>query len=326
MARPLRIEYENAFYHVIQRGIERKRIFDHDQDKEKILSYLNSCHLQYKAIFHSYVFMDNHYHLIIQTPQANLSRIMHYLNTSYAVYFNTKYKRTGPLYQSRYKALLVQQDGYLDHLSCYIHLNPVRAGIVKSPQNYRYSSCTLFVTGKQPPGWFDTALILSMFGKNPAKAKQLYIEFVRGNIGKEKDYIKDNTRSGIVLGDEDFFQEIRDKYIDNEDNDTEIPALKAGRHTTEPSLDLIKSTTEKYVKNGGRLCRSVAMYLSRKYTQKKLVEIAIFYGDIQYTAISLAWRRMGERLLKNKELGILVATIEKEILRLQSVKCKDLTP
>lgn len=315
MARPLRIEYEGAFYHVIQRGIERKNIFTQDKDKERLLSYLNSCHLQYKAIFHTYTLMDNHYHLILQTPQANLSRIMHYLNISYAVYFNTKYKRAGPLYQGRFKAVLVQQDEHLHYLSCYIHLNPVRAGIVKLPCDYSYSSYNFFVTEKQPPEWIDTSIILSMFDKNPAKARRLYKEFVLGNIGKEKDYINNGMKNGIVLGGEDFFREIRDKFIDNKGKDIEIPALKAARHAPEPSLSRIKNITQKYVKNDKRLCRSISIYLSRKHTQRRLAEIASFYGDIQYTAVSLAWRRMEERLAGNKKLGMLLLTIEKEIMR-----------
>ena len=148
MARQLRIEYEGAFYHIVQRGIERKDIFISDKDKEKFLSYLNGSFVKYRAIFHSYVLMNNHYHLILETPRANLSKIMHYLNTSYAAYFNTKRRRVGPLYQGRFKAVLVQQDEYLHYLSCYIHLNPLRAGVVKSPQEYSYSSYNFFISSK----------------------------------------------------------------------------------------------------------------------------------------------------------------------------------
>ena len=314
MARPLRIEYQGAFYHVIQRGIERKDIFASDKDKEKFLSYLNASYLTYKAIFHTYCLMNNHYHLVLETPQANLSKIMHYLNTSYAVYFNTKHKRAGPLYQGRFKALLVQQDEYLHYLSCYVHLNPVRAGIVKLPEEYPHSSYNFFISKKQPPQWLNTNFMLSMFNKNPLKAKQLYKQFVIDNIGKEEDIIKNNTKKGAILGSADFFQTIKHKLIDKEE-DSEIPTLKDIKRDAEPTLEYINDAVEKYVKDDKRLIRNVSIYLSRKYTQKTLNEIASFYGKIQYTGISQVYRRMEKRREENGKLEMLLVKLEAEILK-----------
>lgn len=206
MARPLRIEYEDAFYHVTQRGIERRNIFSEDTDKDKFLSYLDQAHTAYRAIIHTYVLMSNHYHLILQTPKANLSKIMHFLNASYATYFNIKRKRAGPLYQGRYKAILVQQDEYLHHLSRYIHLNPVRINIVKDPKEYPWSSYKYFISNQKPPRWFDIGFILSMFNKNPIEAKRLYRQFVLDGIGKEKEIIEENMVSSFVLGGIDFLE------------------------------------------------------------------------------------------------------------------------
>ena len=124
MARSLRIEYENAFYHIIQRGIERRNIFDLDKDKDRFFYYLERTHIAYGVIIHAYCLLNNHYHLILETPRANLSKALHCLNTSYAAYYNTEHKRVGPLYQGRFKAILVEADGYLHYLSSYIHLNP----------------------------------------------------------------------------------------------------------------------------------------------------------------------------------------------------------
>lgn len=318
MARPLRIEYEGAFYHIIQRGIERRNIFISEKDKGRFFSYLNGSFAAYSAIFHSYVLMDNHYHLILETPQANLSKIMHYLNTSYATYFNAKHKRSGPLYQGRFKAVLVEQDEYLHYLSCYIHLNPVRAGIVKSPEEYPYSSYSLFISKREPPQWLNTAFILSMFNKNFPRAKHLYKQFVSDNIGKEKDFIDTNTKKGIILGSEVFFDHIRTEFIDKEDKeDTEIPLLKALRHKKESSLSDIKSLVEKSVTTDHRLRRSIAIYLSRKYTQKTLNEIAEFYGGIKYTGVSQVYRRISQRRLHNKDLDGSIAKIETKIINCQ---------
>lgn len=313
MARPLRIEYEGAFYHVIQRGIERKDIFISDKDKEKFLSYLNASHIAYKAVFHTYVLMNNHYHLILETPRANLSKVMHYLNTSYAAYFNAKRKRVGPLYQGRFKAVLVQQDEYLHYLSCYIHLNPVRAGIVKSPEEYPHSSYNFFISDKRkPPQWLNVNFILPMFDKDLSKARRLYRQFVMNNIGKEKEIINNNTMKGFVLGNDDFFQTIKGNLVNREDR--EIPLLKDIKHDAEPSLEQVKATVEKYVKDDKRLARSISIYLSRKCTQKTLNEIAAFYGKIQYTGISQVWRRMEKGRGENKKLEERLAKLEADIM------------
>lgn len=316
MARPLRLEYPGAFYHVIQRGIERKNIFLHDKDKGKFLSYLDASYRAYKALFHTYILMDNHYHLILETPQGNLSKIMHYLNTSYAAYYNSRHKRVGPLYQGRFKAMLVQEDEYLHYLSCYIHLNPVRARLTKFPETYRYSSYNYFVSKEKPPEWLNTALILSMFDKNTSKAKKLYGQFVMDNIGKEKEIINKDTKRGLVLGDDDFFQTIKNKLIAREEY-PEIPILKELKHGIELALEDIKIMVEKHIKDDRRLTRTVSIYLSRKYTQKTLNEIAAFYGKIQYTGVSQIYRRMERRRAENAELNKLIAKLESEMIKCQ---------
>lgn len=136
MARPLRIEFEGAVYHITARGNERKKIYLSKSDYEKFLKYLGDTKKKYNIVIHCYVLMSNHYHLIIETPEANLSRAMHYINGSYTTYFNIKRKRSGHLFQGRFKSILVDKDNYLLELSRYIHLNPVRAGIVEKPEDY----------------------------------------------------------------------------------------------------------------------------------------------------------------------------------------------
>ena len=129
-----------AFYHVASRGNERKDIFKSNTDREMFLSYLASAQGKYEAVVHAYCLMSNHYHLMIETPLGNLSQIMKYINSAYTNFFNIKRKRTGHLLRGRYKATLVEADTYAAKLSRYIHLNPVRAGMVRSPEEYRWSS------------------------------------------------------------------------------------------------------------------------------------------------------------------------------------------
>jgi len=133
MARPLRIEYPGAFYHVTSRGNEQKDIFKNRRDREKFLKYLASATQRYAATVHSYCLMSNHYHLLLETPEGNLSEIMRHINGAYTTYFNIKRKRSGHLFQGRYKSILIEADEYLVELSRYIHLNPVMPAWSKSP-------------------------------------------------------------------------------------------------------------------------------------------------------------------------------------------------
>ena len=146
MARPLRIEYEGALYHVTARGNERRRIYYSQSDYEKFKDYLKEAQEKYGYVLHCYVLMNNHYHLILETPEANLSRVMHYINGSYTNYINIKRKRSGHLFQGRYKAILIDRDRYLLELSRYVHLNPIRAAIAAKPEDYVHSSYRSFVT------------------------------------------------------------------------------------------------------------------------------------------------------------------------------------
>ena len=140
MARPLRITYPGAFYHVTSRGNERKNVFKNKRDREKFLEYFESATKRYDAVIHVFCLMDNHYHLLLETPSGNLPQIMQHINGAYTTYFNVKRGRSGHLFQGRYKAILVDIDEYAKELSRYIHLNPVRAKLVKTPEEYEWSS------------------------------------------------------------------------------------------------------------------------------------------------------------------------------------------
>jgi putative transposase len=143
MARALRITFPGAFYHVTSRGNERKVVFKSIRDREKFLEYLESATQRYDALIHAYCLMDNHYHLLPETPSGNLSQIMRHINSAYTTYFNVKRDRSGHLFQGSYKAILVDMDEYAKELSRYVHLNPVRAKIVETPEEYDWSSSVM---------------------------------------------------------------------------------------------------------------------------------------------------------------------------------------
>ncbi|MBT9145934.1 MAG: Chromosomal replication initiator protein DnaA [candidate division WS2 bacterium] len=307
MARPLRIEYAGAFYHIIQRGNERKEIFKSDQDREKFLKYIELISGRYNIRIHTYCIMNNHFHLILETIEPNLAKAMHTLNTSYTVYFNTKRKRTGHLFQGRYKAILVQADEYLHHLSRYIHLNPIRAELVKDPKDYPWSSYKFFLSEINSPGWLKTDFILSMFDKDLKKARVLYRKFVIEHIGNEIDVIKDNITAGSILANHDFVEWIRDKFIKDK-SDREIPDIE--RLKKRPSLADIISKVKEAVKDEG-FSRKIAIYLSRKYTAKTLNEIASFYGNIGDTGVSQLCLRLERKRKEDRQLNNLISQLEK---------------
>jgi REP element-mobilizing transposase RayT len=171
MARPIRIEFEGAVYHVTSRGNERRKIFFSRKDYEKFKEYIVEAKEKYRFILHGYVLMTNHYHLLIETPEKNLSKIMHHINSSYTTYTNVKRKRSGHLFQGRFKAIVVDKDSYLLELSRYLHLNPVRAKIAERPEDYPYSSYKTY-TLPQGEALVTRTTILEMFTTREAEARK----------------------------------------------------------------------------------------------------------------------------------------------------------
>ena len=149
MSRPLRVEYAGAFYHVINRGNAKEKIFYGDKDRDRFLQYLAIASERFSIIIKSYCLMTNHYHLLIETPEPNLSVAIQWLNVSYATYLNKKRCRSGHLFQGRYKAILVDADEYAKELSRHIHLNPVRAGIAEEADKYEWSSLPYYVGARK---------------------------------------------------------------------------------------------------------------------------------------------------------------------------------
>ena len=312
MARSLRIEYENAYYHVIQRGLERRQIFSTDRDKERFLQYLRDSQDKYGTIVHAYCLMDNHYHMIIQTPLSNLSNIMHYINTSYVVYYNRKNKRVGPLYQGRYKSILIEQDEYLFHLSRYIHLNPIRAKKVKEVGEYRWSSYHDYVSDISDGSWIETNMILGNFGKTINKSRQEYKKFVIAGVGKDKEirkYIEENTYKGFVMGSVEFCKEIYEKYIEGKE-DEEIPKIREFKKDRDLDRNAIEEKVRLLTKDE-KAIRKYTIYMMRKYTQRSLKEIAGCFLGIGDTGVSILCARVDRERNKDDKIDKMLIRMEK---------------
>ena len=203
MARRPRVDVAGGLYHVITRGNNRRVIFDSPDDYGKFLSLLEIQKSRLPFFLYAYCLMSNHVHLLIERQADPISRIMHRVLTGYSQYYNRKYRRSGHLLQGRHKAILCQTDRYLSELVRYIHLNPVRAKIVRQPANYRYSSHRSYL-GKETGGLVDVDPVLRHFGAQKKVARERYREFVRAGmkLGHQAEFYR--AEEGRILGSEEF--------------------------------------------------------------------------------------------------------------------------
>jgi REP element-mobilizing transposase RayT len=222
MTRPLRLEFPNALYHITSRGDRREDIYDDDEDRKSFLDILGKVVTDYNWLCHSYCLMSNHYHLIIETLDSNLSKGMRQLNGVYTQATNRRHNRTGHLFQGRYKAILVDKESYLLELARYVVLNPVRAkGMVSNIEDWPWSSYLALIGKMNSADWLTTNWILSQFGGSRDQAMHRYRQFVLEGIGQNIE-IWSELKGQIYLGNEDFITEMQSK-IEKEQDDLNIP-------------------------------------------------------------------------------------------------------
>ena len=308
MARPLRITYPGAFYHVTSRGNERKAVFKSKRDREKFLEYLESATQRYDARIHTYCLMDTHYHLLLETPSGNLSQIMRHINGAYTTYFNVKRDRSGHLFQGRYKAILVDIDEYAKELSRYIHLNPVRAQMVETPEDYDWSSYKFYIGKQRSAKWLCRDFILGYFGRKVSSAEKMYQDFVNALTDQEYTSPLEQVVSSTLLGSADFIEYIKDNFLSAKKPDKELPALK--KLVKKPSMQDIFKEVELVFAKDKVLSRNIKMYLCTRYTGNKLKEIGFHFG-IGESGVSQACRRVADKIEEDKKLKKQIEKFEK---------------
>ena len=210
MGRAWRIEYEGALYHLMSRGNDGQDIYLNDDDRNLFLETISVMSERFEVDIFAYVLMSNHYHFLIRTNRANLKKAMQWFGTTYTRRFNNRNFKKGHLFQGRYKSILVQNDAYLMQLSCYIHRNPLRAGVVKRLIDYKWSSYPIYAYGNKGPDWLSTDLIWSYF-KGADKHKQ-YRENVQKYADEEKRLLED-IHHGMILGAKKFVNKIRTQFL-----------------------------------------------------------------------------------------------------------------
>ncbi|MBD3648532.1 MAG: transposase [Pseudomonadales bacterium] len=207
MSRPVRIEFPGAHYHVTSRGIKGRPVFLDDEDRTAFLSVLNTVVSRYGWLVHSYVLMNDHYHLVVGVPDANLSKGMRQLNGVYTQHFNRVHGLEGPLFQGRFRSVLFEKDGYLLPLCRHVVLNPVRTGDAKSVHGWKWSSHRAMAGAVKVPPYLHVEDVLSSFGKRPRDQKQKYKEYIREGL-REASPLADRC-SQVLLGSPRFLNEMK---------------------------------------------------------------------------------------------------------------------
>lgn len=220
MARPLRLEFPGALYHLTARGNARAPIYQDDHDRREFLDLLGSVCDRWNWRVHAYCLMGNHYHLVVETPEPTLSRGMRQLNGVYTQAFNRRHRKVGHLFQGRYTAILADKDKYLLELARYVVLNPVRAAMVKSAGQWPWSSYRATIGRAASPGWLTTDWLLSQFAARRAEARRRYVRFIAE--GKDQPTLWQQLRGQIYLGDESFVH-AQHRRLGRDDHLKEIP-------------------------------------------------------------------------------------------------------
>ena len=324
MARPLRIEYPGAYYHVVNRGNNQEKIYQNDRDKEKFIEYLEKASERYSIIIHTYCLMSNHYHLIVETPEPNLSVTMQWINVSYATYFNRKRKRHGHLFQGRYKAILIDADEYLTHLSRYIHLNPVRAKIASSPLVYRWSSYRAFIDKQKAPKFLETGFLLSNFGRNENEAKRKYKNFVEHIDIKKIENPNNYITEGFILGNADFIHWVKETFLSERQEEKEIPQLKKLKPKAKPDR-IVRAVCQEFNCNSAQItikgrkknkAREVAIYLARKMSGLSGKDLGMYFGGVSGALITIMYNRTAKEMMQNRRLRNRIKRIQKQIFNI----------
>lgn len=311
MARPLRIEFPGAWYHVMNRGAGRKAIFSNDGDRTKFLKVIDDVVDTYHLEIHAYCLMDTHYHLLVRTPRGNLGRAMRHLNGVYTQHFNRARGLDGPLFRGRYKAIIIDADSYLAQVSRYIHLNPVEAKIIRDPSDSRWSSCRYFLRRESAPRWLSTKSTLDLFGKTDMAAG-LYRDFLMQGVDEGiKKFFGKNRKEPILGGDvfrkkigggtagSNLDKEIAErKFLQKRLTVGEIIEFVADGFNTTPDV-LLKDGRGR---RGEGLPRIVAMAISRRPGGHSLGEIGRVFGS-SYSAVSVSERRLADKINENSDLA-----------------------
>lgn len=314
MARPYRIQYPNAIYHVMNRGLNRRDLFKEKSDFEYFLKLCQKSWERWGLEVLSYCLMPNHYHLCLRTPEANLSRIMRHIDGLYTQQFNRRHGRDGPLFRGRYKAIVVQQEEYLSQLLRYIHLNPVKAKMVETAKDYAYSSHQQYLSLKKAPAWLNVSLGLETF-----KHCKAFDQYVMAGSEPKFEKILSSKRLPVILGQESFIKKIK-KLAPK----PQIEHPRYQRQRMRPNIEeIVEIVAESYkvsqnsIKQGVRgqenEARKIAMWLGREYSDCSYLELAKVFKVKSPHTVGWSCRQIERRKAVDKKLGRRLRAVMKSL-------------
>jgi len=330
MARPLRIQFENAYCHVTCRGNARQPIFSSDTDRSAFLDLLGRSVDIYQTEILAYVLMVNHFHLLVKTPLGNLQEFMRHFNISYTGWHNRRHRRSGHLYQGRYHSFLIDADNYLKEVSRYIHLNPVKikksqdldaATKKKALSAYPWSSYPGYRSPARRRPFMRADEILSYFGGDAARGRRGYARYVEHGISASLDNPLELGKGHGIVGDAGFVDAVRGQYLSGGADSREIPAARSSavRISPERLIEAVCAGTgtsrEALLRKGYRgVGRGLLMEMLYRHGGMKQREIGALLG-IDYSAVSIGRKRFLGMMEADPELKSLNANITDRISR-----------
>ena len=327
MARPLRIERASGWYHVTARGNERRRIYRDERDRGRFCELLGEMVSRFQVRLHCFVLMDNHYHLVVELQEPNLSRAMQWLNVSYSVWFNLRHGRSGHLFQGRFKSVVVSREEWALELSRYVHLNPVRVGklglseserkrirrgVSDRPdaarvkeriallRHYRWSSYRAYIGIAQKPDWLDCVEVLSLGGGEKGRERRHYRDYVESAVreGLEKSPWEE-LKERVVLGGHQFLARLRGDVSGDEREQRAARRLAMARPKLASAIECVEKVKgekwREFRDRHGDRGRDLVLYLGRKMCGLKLDELARAAGLKEYASVAMAVRRYEQR-------------------------------
>ena len=323
MPRPQRIEFEHAFYHVMNRGSGRNMIFHDEADYQGFLDTLGEACFRFDCLVHAYCLMDNFYHILIETPKANLSRMMRHVNGAYTQRYNRLNKSDGPLFKGRFKAVLVDQNGYLLQLSRYIHRNPIdmKRPLVTQLSDYRWSSYPAYIGKAKPAGWLAQTLT---FNKLPHKSKHHeYANYVMQGVDEETGQLYSKRNMTSIIGDKEFRAWVYEKRLSQ-------LAAEPYSSIIEPGLTMeqvICGVANDYDVTGNNItkmvrgpqkeneARKLAMHLCQELVAAKLVDIAAQFHLSHPGSVSFITHQVRKRIREDNRFSQQVEGLIKRLMK-----------
>ena len=317
MPRPLRIQYPDAWYHVMNRGRRGESVFLDEQDYSLFVELLKEVVDMYKVRVAAYCLIPTHYHLLIQTPGGDLSRCMRHLNGIYTQRFNRAHHCDGQLFRGRYKSILVDADSYLLELVRYIHRNPLETGLVKELNQYTWSSHKGYLSNTKKWNWLHKSFIFSLFARDRKEGIKTYKRFVLMESPEEISRIFSQRKFPSMLGSKKFINRVKKKFSRKKRHD-EIPE---SRRLAPGSEKIKKAICKAYgIKKSSLLSsrrgvvnepRNVAIFLMRRLRGEKLEEIGRQFGIAKYSSVSSVIVKMKRDISADRRLKARVKNIEK---------------